>query len=48
MRLNYLANAIGLILKYIGLVMLVPILVAIIYKDYNSIYPFLTAGVTGS
>lgn len=46
MRLNYLANAIGLILRYIGLVMLVPILVAVIYKDYGSIYPFLTAGLT--
>ena len=46
MRLNYLANAIGLILKYIGLVMLVPILVAVFYKDYVSILPFLTAGVT--
>lgn len=46
MRLNYLANAIGLILKYIGLVMLVPILVAVIYKDYGSISPFFTAGLT--
>ncbi len=46
MRLNYLANAIGLILKYIGLVMLVPIIVALIYKDYGSIFPFLTAGLT--
>ena len=45
MRLNYLANAIGLILKYIGLVILAPIVVAIIYKDYVSILPFLTAGI---
>lgn len=45
MRLNYLVNAIGLILKYIGFVILTPIVVAIIYKDYVSILPFLTAGI---
>lgn len=45
MRLNYLANALGLILKYIGFVILLPIIVAVIYKDYVSILPFLTAGI---
>ena len=45
MRLNYLANALGLILKYIGFVILIPILIAIIYKDYVSIIPFLSAGI---
>lgn len=45
MRLNYLANAIGMILKYIGFVILIPIIVATIYKDYISILPFLTAGI---
>ena len=45
MRLNYIANALGIILKYIGLVILLPIIVAIIYKDYVSILPFFTAGV---
>ena len=45
MRLNYLANAIGMILKYIGFVILIPIIVAIIYKDYISILTFLTAGI---
>ena len=45
MRLSYLANALGIILKYIGLVILIPILVAVIYKDYFSIYPFLISGV---
>ena len=45
MRLSYLANAIGLILKYIGFVILTPIIIAIIYKDYTSILPFLTAGL---
>lgn len=44
MRLNYLANALGLILKYIGLVILIPVIVAVIYKDYSSIYPFLISG----
>ena len=45
MRLNYLANALGLILKYIGLVVLIPIIVAIIYGDYKSIYRFLVSGL---
>ena len=45
MRLNYLANAIGVILKYIGFVILVPILFAVIYRDYVSILPFLAAGI---
>lgn len=45
MRLNYLANALGLIFKYIGFVILIPIIVAIFYKDYNSILPFFTAGI---
>ena len=34
-----------MILKYIGFVILIPIIVAIIYKDYISILPFLTAGI---
>ena len=45
MRLNYLANAIGLTMIYIGLVILSPIAVALYYQDYSSILPFLTAGV---
>ncbi len=45
MRINYLANAIGLILKYIGFVILIPIAVALIYRDYVSILPFFTAGI---
>ena len=45
MRINYLANAIGLILKYIGFVILIPIAVALIYRDYISILPFFTAGI---
>lgn len=45
MRLSYLANAIGLIMMYIGLVILVPILVALFYHDYQSILPFAAAGI---
>jgi trk system potassium uptake protein TrkH len=45
MRLNYLANAIGLILIYIGLVILLPVIVALIYHDLASILPFLSASL---
>lgn len=45
MRLNYLANAIGLSLMYIGLVVLCPIVVALIYHETNAIIPFLTASL---
>lgn len=45
MRLNYLAYAIGLTLIYIGLVILIPIIVALIYGEINSILPFLTASI---
>lgn len=48
MRLSYLANAIGLILMYIGLVTLTPIVIALIYHDYASILPFLTASLISS
>ena len=48
MRLNYLANAIGLVLIYIGAVMLFPIAVALLYRDYNSILPFLYSGIISS
>ena len=44
MRLNYLANAIGLTMIYIGLVILSPIVVALYYQDFASIQPFLCAG----
>ncbi len=45
MRLNYLANAIGLTMIYIGLVILLPIIVALYYHDFSSIFPFLSAGI---
>ena len=45
MRLNYLANAIGLTMMYIGLVILTPIIVALIYGEYSSVIPFFTASI---
>lgn len=45
MRLHYLANAIGLIMIYIGVVILSPIVIALIYQDYSSILPFLSASL---
>ena len=45
MRLNYLANAIGLIMIYIGIVILSPIAVAIYYQEYTSVVPFATAAL---
>ncbi len=45
MRINYLANALGLILMDIGLVTFIPIIVALIYGEYEAILPFFTAGI---
>lgn len=45
MRLNYLSYAIGLVMMYIGVVILSPIAVALFYKEYSSITPFLYAGL---
>ena len=45
MRLSYITNAISLVMMAIGLVLLAPILVALIDKDFSSIFPFLTASV---
>ena len=45
MRLNYLANAIGLTMIYIGLVTLTPVIVALYYHDFYSLLPFFTAGI---
>lgn len=45
MRLSYLANAIGLVMIYAGIVLLSPVIVCIIYQDFNSVIPFVTAGL---
>lgn len=41
MRLNYLLSAVGLVLIYIGFVMLVPISVALIFKEYGNLLYFV-------
>ena len=48
MRLNYLSYAIGLVMLYMGLVLLVPVSVALYYHDYFSVGSFLSAGVLSS
>lgn len=45
MRLSYLVNAISLVMMYIGLILLAPIIVAIVSKDFASIYPFFSAAI---
>ena len=45
MRLSYLVNAISLVMMYIGLVLLLPILVAFYYHDSDSVFPFLSAAI---
>ncbi len=45
MRLNYLSYAIGLVMIYVGLMLLVPVVVALYYRDFYSIIPFLSAGI---
>lgn len=45
MRISYIVNAISLVMMYIGLVLLIPIVVALCYKDYNSIFPFFSAAI---
>jgi len=44
MRINYIASALSLILKDIGLVTFTPIIIALYYHDINSVLPFLCAG----
>lgn len=45
MRLSYIVNAISLIMLYISLVLLLPIIVALISKDFNSVLPFISAAI---
>lgn len=45
MRILYIINTLGIILKYISLMILAPCLVALIYQDFYSIIPFLTASI---
>ena len=45
MRLNYIANALSTTMRYTGLVLLAPVIVALIYHDFNSIVPFISASL---
>ncbi|MDD3149491.1 MAG: TrkH family potassium uptake protein [Candidatus Gastranaerophilales bacterium] len=45
MRISYITNSIGLILTLFGMVILFPIIFAIVFKEYSSITPFLTASL---
>lgn len=45
MRLNYLSNALGLILKDVGYMTFIPLIVALFLKDYNCAGAFLCAGM---
>lgn len=45
MRFNYLLGAVGLVIIYIGFVMLVPIVVALLYGELSSIGAFLIPAV---
>lgn len=42
MRLNVVINTVGIILKYIALMMLFPVIFALSYGEYSSIIPYVT------
>ena len=48
MRLSYILYAIGLVLAYVGAVLLVPAGVALYYHDFASVGSFLSAGIISS
>ena len=43
MRLTYLAYTFSLVMKYFSMMLLVPVVVALIFKEYHATYPFLIA-----
>ncbi len=43
MNFRYVFNTVSLILKYLSVVMLVPVICAVIYKEYDAYQPFLAA-----
>ena len=45
MRYNLILNILGMMAKYIGVLFLIPIICAILIKEYNTILPFLITGV---
>ena len=46
MRLNYLAYTFSLVMKYFSIVLFFPVIIALWYKEYASIPPFLIAMAT--
>ena len=46
MRMQIITSSIGVILKYIGLVILAPIVFALLYGEMNSILPFIVASIS--
>lgn len=45
MRLNVVINTVGIILRYVAIIMLFPVIFAIFYKEYSSILPFVAGFV---
>ena len=45
MRYNIIFNILGLISKYVGIMFIIPIVAAIILKEYNDIMPFFASFV---
>jgi len=45
MRLNYLAYSFGLTMIYFGLLVCMPIVVALLYQEFSSILPFLITAI---
>ena len=46
MRLSYLAYTFSLVMKYFSIVLFFPVIVALWYKEYSSILPFIIAMLT--
>ena len=45
MRYSLILNILGMMAKYIGILFLIPIICALLLKEYNAIIPFLTTGI---
>lgn len=45
MRINFICSAIGIVLRYISIMILLPCVVAIMDKDYYSLFPFVVSSL---
>jgi len=45
MRINVVINTVGIILRYVALVMLFPVIFALVYKEHSAIFPFIVSSV---